>query len=103
MSTIQPRIDNGPLPDVFAFLDHFEQVVDQAENYASRKDGWFIPPTTGAYVFFTACDDAGRLYLSTDADPANKKLIASESNWSINREWTTSPGGSPVGETLRSL
>jgi hypothetical protein len=39
-------------------------------------------------------DDPSHLYLSTDSDPANKKLIAQENAWSNEREWLTSAGGS---------
>jgi hypothetical protein len=98
LSTIQTRIDKGPPPDVVALLDHFEQTVNQATSYASRKHGWFIPPTTGSYVFFTESDDPSQLYLSTDASPANKKLIATEVNHSFVREWTTSLGETPLAD-----
>jgi hypothetical protein len=96
LSTVQNRIDNGPPPEVYTLLNHFEQQVNQADNYCSVKHGWFVPPTTGRYVFFIATMFAGRLYLSTDADPSNKKLVASEPNYSLNREWTSSLGNSSL-------
>jgi len=96
LTTIQDRIDNGPAPEIYSLLDLFEQAVNQADNFATRKSGWFVPPQTGSYVFFTASDDPSRLYLSTDANPANKKHIASEANWANNREWTISGGSSPL-------
>jgi hypothetical protein len=97
LSTVQDRIDNGPPPEVYTLLNHFEQQVNQADTYCSVKYGWFVPPTTGSYVFFIATMFSGRLYLSTDADPSHKKLIASEPNYSLNREWTSSLGNSSLG------
>ena len=52
---------------------------EAGSNYGNELVTWFIPPTSGNYVFFTCSDDASSLYLSTDDNPANKKLIASES------------------------
>ena len=58
--------------------------------------GYFYPPTTGDYVFFLAADDEAELYLSTDATPANKKLIAQEIGWSNVRSYTVIGSGSTV-------
>lgn len=63
------------------------------EAYGNRISGWFLPPETGDYVFFISSDDPGELYLSTDMDPANKHLIATETSWSNPREWVTSSNG----------
>lgn len=57
------------------------------ENYFGQLKGVFVPEETGDYVFFVASDDHGELYLSTDADPANKKRIAVEPSWSDPRLW----------------
>jgi hypothetical protein len=56
-------------------------------NYGNKLSAWFVPSVTGDYVFFTCSDDPSNLYLSTDADPANKKLIAQETGWSTPRRW----------------
>ncbi|HAB18103.1 MAG TPA: hypothetical protein DCE44_16850, partial [Verrucomicrobiales bacterium] len=60
---------------------------DEYENYFGQVSGFFIPATSGNYVFFLSSDDHGELYLSTDADPANKKKIAEEPSWSARRYW----------------
>lgn len=62
---------------------------DPPSNYADRISGFFIPPSNGNYVFFLGSDDDSDLYLSTDANPANKKLIARETGWSGYLNWTT--------------
>ncbi len=67
-------------------------------NYASRLTTLFYPPTTGDYVFFINCDDAGDLFVSTDSTPANKHLVAQESGWSNPWQWTAVGGGSSVNQ-----
>jgi len=57
--------------------------VNERDNYGSRMYGWLTPPESGDYTFSVAANDAGQLWLSTDADPNNAKLIA------------TSPGVDP--------
>lgn len=57
------------------------------DNYFGQLKMLFTPEVTGDYVFFIATDDHGELYLSTDADPANKKRIAEEPSWSDPRLW----------------
>lgn len=65
-------------------------------DFAERISGLFTPPTTGSYIFFVNSDDDSDLYLSTDATPANKVLIASETGWSDPLKWNSSGGGSDV-------
>jgi hypothetical protein len=57
------------------------------DNYGAQMLGYFYPPATGDYVFWICSDDNGNLYLSTDDNPANKKLIAQETGWSNPRAW----------------
>lgn len=59
-------------------------------NYAERVNGYFTPSVSGSYVVALAADDDTDLYLSTDAQPNNKRLVARETVWSNNREWITS-------------
>src|SRR6266581_419819 len=54
---------------------------------------FLVPPTTGDYVFYVAGDDDSDLFLSTDATPANKRLIAQEVSWSDSRRWVTAGFG----------
>ena len=63
-----------------------------AGNYVDRVDGFFIPEVSGEYVFFISADNDGYIYLSTDSDPANRKLIGADVGWQNTREWT-GPGG----------
>jgi hypothetical protein len=60
--------------------------------YVDRVDGFFIPTVTTNYVFFGCADNDGYFYLSTDSNPANRKMIAADVGWQNTREWT-GPGG----------
>ena len=81
-------------PTKINYLTSFETPSGQGNSYAERVSGLFIPPRTTNYVFFVAADDDSDLFLSTDANPANKHLIAQETAWSNSRQWLTSGGGS---------
>jgi hypothetical protein len=65
-------------------------------DYRGRITAWLIPPVTGEYIFWIVTDDNGMLWLSTDHDPANAQLIASESSWAGEEGW----GG--VGDEAQS-
>ena len=73
-------------------LSTFEAPTNEADNYSQRVAGLFIAPTTGNYVFYIAADDDADLFLSTDATPANKRLIAQETGWSAVRNWRGANG-----------
>ena len=80
----------------------FESGVSFADSYANRFSGFFIPPQTGAYVFFVSSDDDSDLFLSTDDKPANKRMIAQEASWSNSRSWNTPGGGGSTATQKRS-
>ena len=60
--TLQPKAA-GELPSRLRRKVHVvvqssgESAANVMDNYASRVSGYFIPPTTGEYVFFLAADD----------------------------------------------
>jgi hypothetical protein len=81
-------------PTFTHYLTSFEDPSSADVNYTERVSGYFIPPQTGDYVFFVCADDDADLFLSTDATPAQKHLIATETAWSSSRSWTNSAGGS---------
>jgi hypothetical protein len=92
-------------PDLVRYEPYFElwaggdintAAPSTADNYGDQIVGYFYPPTTGNYTFYLSADDNAALYLSTDDNPANKKLIAQETVWSNQREYTTSGGASDL-------
>jgi hypothetical protein len=61
-------------------------------NYGTRLRTILVAPETTNYVFYVAANDSALLWLSTDADPANKHLIA----W---RDTACFPGRNWAGST----
>jgi hypothetical protein len=65
----------------------FEAPTDVYDDYGQRLRALLIPPTTGNYHFRIASDDGSQLFLSTDATPAGKQLIAWVSGWTPSRSY----------------
>ena len=57
------------------------------DNYAQVVFGYIVPEQSGNYRFAIGTDDNSELYLSTDEDPGNSTLIASETGWNAVREY----------------
>ena len=89
-------------PDVSSIVSQFGGPWGATDNYNGRVRTFFTPATGGNYVFFVSADDAARVYLSTDDKPANKKLIAQESGWSNQYQWTA-PGAGAVEDKRSDL
>ncbi|MBI1178147.1 hypothetical protein GC207_11995 [bacterium] len=77
-------------PDLETTRGEFGIPNNFADNYAAQLVGYLVPPVSGDYRFFIASDDMGTLYLSTDADPAHKRVIAVEPQWNGYRVFTSS-------------
>ncbi len=90
-----PRYPNSPTMTTLEPMFEFPPAGGNgyADAYGNTLECFFIPPTTGNYVFFTCSDDQSWLFLSTDSSPANMHLIAEETAWSNSRQWTVSNGG----------
>lgn len=71
--------------------DFFEAPTDVLDSYGQRLHGYLLPPLSGAYTFWVASDDNGALFLSTDENPANVRLIAHVPGWTPAREWGRYP------------
>ncbi len=90
--SIQDMVTNQNFPDnptrslVRPSFDAFQNIAD---NFGVRMSGWVLAPLTGDYTFWIVSDDNGELRLSSDANPANKKIIASQSNWMNYQVWGT--------------
>ncbi len=75
-------------PDVTERLTSFSSDLD-LDDYGGRIHGWLYAPGTGDYTFWLSADNQGELWLSTDDDSTNVRLIALESNWSGPNTWGT--------------
>ncbi len=87
--TNNPAFPASPSRTV-TITDFFETPVDSEDNYGQRLRATFLAPVTGNYRFWIASDDASTLFLSTDASPANRRVIASVSGWTGSRDWGAS-------------
>src|SRR4051812_31033926 len=73
--TGDPRFPNSPTSTNYV-TDFFEAPTDIDDNYGQRMRGYIVPPVSGNYTFWIASDDNSELWLSTDSNPATKRLIA---------------------------
>ena len=73
-------------PDVTEVLTQFSWDLD-LEMYGGRIHGWVYVPATGDYTFWLCTDNQGELWLSTDDDSSNVRLIAHESSYSSPNTW----------------
>ncbi|MBM3834091.1 MAG: hypothetical protein FJ403_12640, partial [Verrucomicrobia bacterium] len=94
--TEDPRYPGAP--DEVRLLTSVDAPVNIYEAFGARLSGFIVPDKTGDYVLFFSSDDNGELYLSTDENPANKKLIAKETTWSNTKQWAVSGGNSDLAE-----
>ena len=98
-----PPLGNVPFstaPSGTEELTLFEGPTNWGENYGTRMLGYVVAPETGTYTFWLATDDDGELWLSTDANPGNKRRIASIVGWAGAREWNKFASQKSVAITL---
>lgn len=87
-------VKNGNVGPGLVYRANSLDFPDDAKlNYSRRVTGWFIPTVTGDYDFAVAADDDTDVYLSTDASPANKRIVAQETGWSGYQNYATMGGG----------
>ncbi len=95
-STIGHLLSSPDYPDnpsgAYFILDEFRGKSEFMDSYGQRIRGYIVAPQTGDYTFYIASDDASQLFLSTDADPANKVQIAQVTGWTDPDEWDDEAG-----------
>jgi RHS repeat-associated protein len=86
--TSTDNIDLNATPSLTTTQENLDGPVNIADNYGVRLRGYITAPVTGEYTFWLASNDNGKLWLSTDEDPANKgEPIASVSDWTDHLQW----------------
>ena len=80
-----PRFPDSP--DATEDVTEFAWDGPDLSDYGGRIEAWLYVPGTGDYTFWLNSDDQGELWLSTDDDPGNAKLIARESSYSSLNAW----------------
>jgi hypothetical protein len=74
-----PRYPDSPTRS--EALTEFGTVDGVGDGYGAQISGWLYCPVTGEYTFWLSCAGQGELWLSTNDDPANIVLLASEATW----------------------
>lgn len=90
-TSINDLISNANYPNNYnetGFLSTFQSPLNYSDNYGTRVYGYFVPPTTGNYLFNVTGDDNVRLYLSTNQSSLNKSLIAEAPAYTGVAEYT---------------
>jgi uncharacterized protein (DUF1800 family) len=72
------------------YLGTLEGLTDYGDNYAERIRGFLTAPATANFYFWLAGSDAAELWISNDAEPANKVRRAVTSGTGVH-QWTNSP------------
>lgn len=78
-------------PDGSSYPESFEAPVNWGDNYGTRLRGYIHPKDSGNYTFWISGDDQCELWLSTDADPSHKQLVARVEAFSGSRQWDVKP------------
>ncbi|WAC18635.1 DUF1800 family protein [Luteolibacter sp. SL250] len=102
LSQIKDRVANQTPPSTRGRLTALDipQTSPDKAFFGQWIHGWIIPPETGTYQFFIASDDQSELWLSTDKSVANKRQIASVSEWTSHQQWDKFPSQTSAAITL---
>lgn len=75
------------IPDQIMTLDsvYTPNYSTGMDRFASRIKGYIIPPVSGNYSFYFACDDVGQFWLSIDSSQTGAQLINNIST--IQTDW----------------
>ena len=95
-----PNYPNNP--SSYEWRSSFLGPVNRSDNFGTRVRGYLYPPADGNYTFWIYSDDHSRLWLSTNDDPANKKLICEVNGYTAADEWTKFPEQKSSPITLKA-
>ena len=74
-------------PNEINTINNFEASPYTDANNAQRISGFICPPQTGLYTFWIASEAESQLWLSTNANPQNKRLIANVKGTTRINQW----------------
>ena len=87
-------------PDERLALEDFSVPQYAGDQYGLRVRGYLVAPDDGDYTFWVAGDDYGQLWLSPNADAADKQLVAHFDGYSPG--WNDQAGQKSVPITLKA-
>ncbi|MCH5378185.1 MAG: PA14 domain-containing protein, partial [Planctomycetes bacterium] len=92
LTALTGRADYPDQPSARDYLLAFESLqTDWGDSYGQRVHGYLVPPLTGDYVLAVSGDDRVELYLSSDADPGHKILVATVPSSTAVRDFSAFP------------
>ena len=74
-------------PDVAEVTETLTLPVNAADAFGTRQRTLLCPQETGSYTFWLACDDYGKLYLSSTESPDDMAQIAYVDGWTSPQQW----------------
>jgi hypothetical protein len=69
------------------FVQSLEAPRGRGDMYGQRLSAYVIPPETGRYMFYMACDDQCELMVSGDEHPSHAHVILTIKSWTPYRKW----------------
>ncbi len=101
ISTLTSFSNYPARPDGRDFLLNLECLATNwTDNFGTRVSGYLVPATNGNYTFAVAASETAQLWLSTDTNPANRQLIATVTNATAFRAWTSQTNQVSAAVTL---
>jgi len=80
-------IPSNTTPNENSTLNNFEVTPFTAADNAQRIRGFICPPQTGIYTFWIASDEDSQLWLSTNSNAKNRRLIANVTGDTRQNQW----------------
>ena len=81
------NIPVNDIPSESGILNNFEVLTFSSPDHAQRINGFICPPHTGLYTFWIASEEDSQLWLSSNANPRNKRLIANIQGTTRANQW----------------
>ncbi|HEX3132361.1 MAG TPA: Ig-like domain-containing protein, partial [Planctomycetota bacterium] len=100
MREVWRRIGGGNISDLRGSLASQAQDIDLVPNtdyhqsgseFGARFRAALVPPADGEYIFEVVSDDSSEVWLSTDEDPANRRLICFINGFVDAGQWSRVP------------
>jgi hypothetical protein len=104
VDTLHTYINAGNPPTRSYWATEMDRPDGGEDNWGDRMRGYVYPPQTGDYTFWTVSDDDSEVWLSTNEDPANVKMICNVEGWTDYQNWaydTGSPGTTYKSSPIR--
>ncbi len=99
--TSDPKFPDAP--DVAEEVKSIEWGCPTRDNFGIQFQGYVHPPVSGDYVFYLCATAEGALFLSTDANPANKCQIAYDWCGQPDRTWLRGQPAPSPGDPLGNI